>query len=125
MPSLFLSAATATRSTEWTLRPKLEAPTIQVSQISFVFRFVKPVRLKRLARFWAFLAPIVLAEGRTPSPGSLSPAPRAASVVVERRAIGPGGFSSTPGEKAPGNGAWFWWVVGPVSWRSAPLAARL
>src|SRR5262245_8506743 len=104
MPSLFLSAATATRSTEWTLRPKLGAPTIQVSQISFVVWFVKPVRLKRLARFWAFLAP---------------------TVVVERSTIRPGSFSSIPAEKAPGKGAWFWWVVGPVNWKSAPLDARL
>jgi len=42
---LFLSAATATRSTERTFLPKLGAPTIQVSQISFVFWFVNPVRL--------------------------------------------------------------------------------
>src|SRR6266540_3275001 len=54
MPSLFLSAATATRSTERTFLPKLGAPTIQVSQISCVLWFVKPVRLKRLARFLAF-----------------------------------------------------------------------
>jgi hypothetical protein len=83
--------------------PKLGAPTIQVSQISFVVWLVKPVRLKRLARFCAFFAP---------------------TVVVERRTIRPGSFSSTPAEKLPGNGAWFWCVVGPVSWKSAPRAAR-
>src|SRR6476469_8064344 len=104
MPSLFLSAATATRSTEWTFLPKLGAPTIQVSQISFVVWLVKPVRLKRLARFCAFFAP---------------------TVVVERSTISPGNFSSTPAEKLPGQGPWFWCVVGPVSWKSAPLAARL
>jgi len=75
-----------------------------VSQISFVFWFVKPVRLKRLARFWAFLAPIV---------------------VVERSTIRPGSFSSAPGAKAPGRGAAFWCAPGPVSWKSAPLEARL
>ena len=80
------------------------APTIQVSQISFVVWFVNPVRLKRLARFWALRAPTVL---------------------VERSTIRPGSFSSMPAEKAPGKGAWFWWVVGPVSWKSAPLDARL
>src|SRR6266536_3599144 len=104
IPSLFLSAATATRSTERTFVPKLGAPTIQVSQISFVFWFVKPVRLKRLARFWAFRAP---------------------TVVVDRSTIKPGSFSSMPGAKTPGKGARFWCVVGPVNWKSAPLAARL
>jgi hypothetical protein len=34
-----------------------------VSQISFVFWFVNPVRLKRFARFWVFRAPTVLVEG--------------------------------------------------------------
>src|SRR5215211_1226148 len=104
MPSLFLSAATATRRTVLTLRPKLAAPTIQVSQISFVFWLVKPVRLKRLARFWPLLAPMV---------------------AVERSTIRPGSFSSAPAANAPGKGAWFWWAVGPVSWNPAPLAARL
>ena len=104
VPSLFLSAATATRSTELTFLPKFGAPTIQMSQISFVFWFVKPVRSKRFARFFAFLAP---------------------TVVVERSTIRPGTFSSTPGAKEPGKGAWFWCAVGPVSWKSAPLATRL
>jgi hypothetical protein len=55
-----------------------------VSQISFVLWFVNPVRLKRLARFWALRVPTVL---------------------VERSTIRPGSFSSTPAAKAPGNGA--------------------
>jgi hypothetical protein len=67
---LFLSAATATRRTERTFLPKSGAPTIQVSQISFVFWFAKPVRLKRLARFCAFLAPTVLVERSTIRPGA-------------------------------------------------------
>jgi hypothetical protein len=81
-----LSEATATRSTERTFFPKDDAPTSQVSQISFVFWLVNPVRLKRFARFWALRAPTVL---------------------VERSTMRPGSFSSTPAAKAPGKGARF------------------
>jgi hypothetical protein len=42
-----------------------------VSQISFVFWFLNPVRLKRFARFWAFRAPTGLVERSRIRPGQL------------------------------------------------------
>ena len=83
---MFLSAATATRSTEWTFLPKLGAPTIQVSQISFVFRLVMPVRLKRFARFWAFLAPTVLVEADPDAPAPAIPAGESLEIDAEPEA---------------------------------------
>jgi hypothetical protein len=52
MPLWFRSSMTATVMVVSTSLPRIGAPTIQVSQssVSLAFRFVTPVRLKRLAR---------------------------------------------------------------------------